>query len=148
MRRPVLPPTYLYAAIGLMVALHFLLPLATLCPVPWNFLGFIPLLAGVALNIAADRAFKRAQTTVKPYEESQTLVTDGVFARSRNPMYLGMVLALSGIGMLLGTLSPFLVIIPFAAAMHAVFIRAEERMLAATFGDAWTAYTRQVRRWL
>lgn len=65
-----------------------------------------PLIFGVALNISADRMFKQHKTTVKPFEESTSLVTDGVFRFSRNPMYLGMVLILSGVVLLAGSTTP------------------------------------------
>jgi len=71
-----------------------------------------------------------------------------VFRLSRNPMYLGMVLILVGAAMLLGALTPFLVAAGFAAIIETRFIPAEERMLAETFGDAWTAYRNRTRRWL
>lgn len=65
-----------------------------------------PLIFGVALNISADRMFEQHKTTVKPFEESTALVTDGVFRFSRNPMYLGMVLILSGVVLLAGSTTP------------------------------------------
>ncbi len=45
-------------------------------------------------------------TTVKPFEESQALVTGGVFRISRNPMYLGMTLILLGVTLILGSVTP------------------------------------------
>lgn len=50
----------------------------------------------------------QAGTTVKPFQESTALITDGVFRLSRNPMYLGFVLVLTGIATLLGSLTPWL----------------------------------------
>ena len=75
----VLPPTYLLVAIVLSLALHFLLPVYKLVPMPWNLLGILPLAAGIALNLSADQAFHQAQTTVKPFDESAALLTTGVF---------------------------------------------------------------------
>ena len=62
--------------------------------------------AGVALAIAAERAFKRAGTAVLPFTEPSAVVTTGPFAFSRNPMYLGMMLCLVGWAILLGSLVP------------------------------------------
>jgi protein-S-isoprenylcysteine O-methyltransferase Ste14 len=67
---------------------------------------------------------------------------------SRNPMYLGMVLILTGIALLLRSLSPFLVILPFAILLERSFIRVEEGMLARKFGPKWEAYKAKTRRWL
>jgi protein-S-isoprenylcysteine O-methyltransferase Ste14 len=101
-----------------------------------------------ALNLAADRAFKRHRTTVKPFEVPTSLMTEGVFALSRNPMYLGMVLVLFGLALFLGTLTPFLICIGFGVLLDYRFIRAEERMLADQFAAEWRSYSARVRRWI
>ena len=131
-----------------MAMLHFLFPLPEVVPYPWQLLGCIPLLFGILLNVVADQAFKRNYTTVKPFEESTSLITTGIFRLSRHPMYLGMVLILIGIALLFGSLLPFLVIPVFAVLMDVIFIRAEERMLADKFGDSWQKYQAKVRRWI
>lgn len=96
----------------------------------------------------ADRAFAKHQTTVKPFEQPRVLVTSGVFRFSRHPMYLGMVLMLIGIELLMGSLSPFLIVGVFALLVDRLFITAEGAMLSATFGEDWANYKRSVRRWL
>jgi protein-S-isoprenylcysteine O-methyltransferase Ste14 len=113
-----------------------------------NLIGLFPFLIGVALNIIADRDFKRYQTTVKPYEESATLLTEGVYRYSRHPMYLGFVLILLGISLLLGSISPYVVVLIFAILMEIVFIRVEEEMLSETFQGEWRQYKSKVRKWI
>lgn len=142
------PPKYVYLAIALMAALHFLLPGRDVLDAPWIFLGVPPLAVGIALDLAADGAFKKRGTSVKPLEETTTLVTDGAFGVSRHPMYLGFTLILLGIALLAGTLTPFAVVVLFAVFIDAVFIRFEEQKMERTFGKEWRAYKRRVRRWL
>lgn len=144
----ILPPTYLFLSLAVIVALHILFPVAKVVAYPWNFLGSIPLAFGVVINIISDRAFKKYNTTVKPFEESTTLITSGVFRISRHPMYLGMVLILIGVAVLMRSLTPFLVIPVFALLMELVFIKIEERMLQEKFGKAWLEYKQKVRRWI
>jgi hypothetical protein len=105
--KPLLPPTYFLASIIVMVGLDILLPGARVLSFPLTLAGLAPMIVGGALNVAADRAFKRNKTTVKPFEVSTSLVTEGVFRVSRNPMYLGMILILLGIALLLGALYAF-----------------------------------------
>jgi len=147
-RKTVLPPTYLLVALVLMALLHLLIPVVKFVPTPWNLLGIMPLACGIALNLFADRAFHQAETTVKPFETPGVLVTTGVFRISRNPMYLGYVLILIGVGLLLRSLTPFVVIPVFGLHMARVFIREEEQMLQETFGAAWQSYAGQARRWI
>ena len=84
-----MPTTSLLVAILLCFGLHFLTPILYIVPSPWNLIGLIPMFLGVWINLSADRDFKEAETTVKPFEESNALIQDGVFRWSRNPMYLG-----------------------------------------------------------
>jgi protein-S-isoprenylcysteine O-methyltransferase Ste14 len=144
----IMPPTWMLIAIIAMLVLHFLLPIANIIPILWNLTGLVFLVSGITLNLIADRAFQRVGTTVKPYQESSNLVTSGVFQISRNPMYLGMVLMLIGIAVLLRSLSPLLVVIPFAVLIDQIYIRVEEQMLAEKFGSTWQAYKAKTGRWL
>ena len=146
--KKILPPTFLMAAFIAMFALHFIAPLAMIVPGYWRLIGLLPLIVGVAVDIIADRAFQRARTTIKPFEESSALVVDGFYAFSRNPMYLGFVLMLFGSAILLGSLSPWLVMAVFAVLMDCIYIAVEERMLLQTFGPAFDAYKQKTRRWL
>ena len=148
MSRLLLPPTYFFTSVAAMALLHFVVPVAKLIAYPYNTLGGLPLALGVILNLVADAAFKRFGTTVKPFEESTVLVTDGAFRISRHPMYLGMVLILLGIWILMGSLTPLIAVVAFTVLMELVFVRTEERMLETKFGGAWTEYTKKVRRWI
>ena len=144
----ILPPTYLYIAIILIFLFHLILPVAHVLEMPWNLVGLIPLILGAVLNLIADNAFKRYQTTVKPFQESNALITDGVYRFSRHPMYLGFVLILIGLSLLIGSISPYIVVIVFAVLMDVVFIRVEESMLEVKFQDEWKEYRSKVRRWI
>jgi protein-S-isoprenylcysteine O-methyltransferase Ste14 len=148
MKKHVLPPTYLFFSITLMVLLHFLVPVSIFAVYPWNLLGVLPLITGITLNLKADTAFKKEQTTVKPFEKSSALITTGVFRVSRHPMYLGMILILLGIAILMGSLTPLIVIAIFTILIELVFVRTEEKMLEEQFGSSWYAYKNKVRKWI
>jgi protein-S-isoprenylcysteine O-methyltransferase Ste14 len=146
--KKIMPTTYLLISIVAMIALHFLFPAMRIIPPPWNLLGIIPLALGVTINLIADRAFHRVDTTVKPFEESSVLITNSAFRISRNPMYLGFVLILIGIAVLVGSLTPYVVILAFAILIDRMYVTVEERMLAEKFGPEWEEYKRSARRWL
>jgi protein-S-isoprenylcysteine O-methyltransferase Ste14 len=143
-----LPPVYFLFALILMVVLHFFLPFVHWFWWPWNLVGIAPILLGIALNMVADTQFKRHKTTVKPFQPSSVLITDGVFRVSRNPMYLGMVCILIGIGICLASLTPLVVIPLFVWWITARFIVPEEQALAEQFGHAYAAFKTEVRRWV
>ncbi len=143
-----LPPTYFNSSIFLIILIHFIWPGRMIIYFPWNLLGIIPVIIGAVLNLMADRAFKINKTTVKPFEESSSLITTGVFKISRNPMYLGMALVLSGVCIFLGSITPYIIVVLFIMLVQTIFITGEEKMLADTFGDAWLEYKKKTRSWL
>lgn len=111
-------------------------------------------LLGVALGIAVAAAgvleFRRVRTTVNPLapERASTVVASGVYRRSRNPMYLGMALALAGLAAWPSSLIGFALVPLFCAYMTAFQIKPEERALLARFGPPFAQYMAAVRRWL
>ena len=147
-KQSILPPTWFFAAIVMMVGLHFAFPRMRWLHWPWLLTGLAPLIAGFALAILADRQFKEAGTTVIPFEESSELVTGGMFRISRHPMYLGMAMALVGVALLLGSVTPWAGVVLFAVAMDRLFIAREEAMMREQYGEAYGAYAKRVRRWI
>lgn len=144
----VYPPVYLLLAAFLMAGLDLVFPFRHVIPRGLQYSGIALLIAGLALDVWAAGLFSRAGTTVKPLEPSSALVTRGPFRLSRNPMYLGMVVALVGLAMVLGSLAPFAVVPAFALLIEHRFIRREEAMLESTFGTAYVEYRSKVRRWI
>jgi len=142
-----MPPTYLLICIVIMVALHFLLPVRRIISWPYNCLGVLPLLSGIAVSWWASNLFNKAETTVKPFEQSNHLVTEGPYRFSRHPMYVGMALVPVGLAILLGTITPVLPVPAFVWIMAKKFVVPEEKAMEETFGDAWLEYARRVRRW-
>lgn len=147
-RRRVFPPGVLLLAIAIMAALDRLAPGPHLVEPPLTHLGWIPIVLGLAAAVVARNQFRRSGTTIKPFQESSALVTDGLFALSRNPMYVSLTAALVGVCVLFGTLTPLVVVPAFVWVIRARVIAVEERMLEDTFGDAYRDYKTRVRRWL
>ncbi|MEM7416721.1 MAG: isoprenylcysteine carboxylmethyltransferase family protein [Gemmatimonadota bacterium] len=105
---------------------------------------------GFLLARMAMVGFRRAGTTVDPRrpERSSRLVTDGVFSRTRNPMYLALLLWLVGWSVYWGATFGWLLPPLFVAVIQRLQIVPEERMLLQMFGEEYRAYMSSVRRWL
>jgi len=144
----ILPPVYFLLALIAMVALHYVVPIAQLIHSPFRYTGIVLVVSAIALVLWAAVLFQRAGTTIKPFQKSSALITRGPYRITRNPMYVGMVGALLGIAVLLGSVAPFLVVSTFAALIQSKFIRAEEAALERTFGSVFLDYKSKVRRWL
>jgi protein-S-isoprenylcysteine O-methyltransferase Ste14 len=144
----ILPPVIFAGAIVVMVLLHLLVPGPQWPTGPSRAVGALLLFAGIALNVYCAKLFEDHRTAIKPYEESSRLVVEGPYRFSRNPMYLGMLSILGGVGLLLGSTVPFVVMLVFALVITQRFILVEEEMLSRRFGAAYASYCRRVRRWL
>lgn len=143
-----LPPIYFLIALAGSVLLYWLMPIRSVLSSPVRWTGLVVLMLGGLFAVLPAKKFNEAGTTIKPFEESSTLITDGLYRYTRNPMYLGMVLVLVGVDMVLGSLSPFLVVPLFIILIDRIFIRKEEEALRAQFGEQYTSYVGKVRRWL
>ena len=106
-------------------------------------------LIGFVISVAGVVAFRRAHTTVHPMhpEKASALVTSGIFRLSRNPMYLGILLALIGWSVYLANGWTLVGPIVFVLYISRFQIAPEERALAALFGASYAQYRAAVRRW-
>jgi protein-S-isoprenylcysteine O-methyltransferase Ste14 len=107
------------------------------------FAGIVVVLLGVA-------EFRRARTTVDPRDpaKSTSVVTTGIYRRTRNPMYLGFLLLLVAWAVWLAHALAFAGPVVFFMYMNRFQIAPEERILRERFGAPYEDYLRAVRRWL
>lgn len=144
------PPVYLLTFAGLMWGVNAWSPLAHLMAEPWNRAGLLLIALAVLVDFWSLGLFFRAHTTFNPMhpERTKALVTTGPYRYTRNPMYVGMLVILSGWGLWLGSLSPLLLLPVFVWVLTAMQILPEEKILEQTFGGAYRDYKAHVRRWL
>lgn len=103
---------------------------------------------GILLMLLAVFEMNRQKTTIIPHEYASAIVTSGIFSRSRNPIYLGDAMVLSGM-VLYWDAVPSLLLVPlFVWLITDRFILGEEARLAEKFGPDFDAYRGRVRRWL
>lgn len=144
------PPVLIVAAIGGAWALEYFVPLG------WPglddmaargiALGFGA--GGIALVIWSIVTLRRAGTTVMPDGISKALVTNGPYARFRNPIYLGEVLLLLFFADWTKNIWFVAMALTFAVLVTVLQILPEERHLTAQFGAAYDAYRARTRRWI
>jgi protein-S-isoprenylcysteine O-methyltransferase Ste14 len=135
------------AAIALQLAVPVSLPRGFLRPavIPG---GAVLIIVGAALVVLARREFAQHGQPTDPGLPTSKVVTTGVFSVSRNPLYLGGVCVLVGIGLALNLPWVLMLLLPATVACHYVLIAPEERYLAAKFGEEYAVYVASVHRWL
>jgi protein-S-isoprenylcysteine O-methyltransferase Ste14 len=107
-------------------------------------------LLATVIALAGVVAFRANKTTVNPLNPgaASAVVSNGIYRFSRNPMYLGFLLALAAWAVYLSNALAALFLPAFVAYMNQFQIKAEERALRAKFGPAFSQYMAAVRRWV
>lgn len=147
------PPVLAVIAALAIYGLHRQWPVASLwtgARPTWIALAALVIGAGgLVLTGESLSRFIRRRTWFHPVhpERATTLVVDGAYRWTRNPMYLGMLLALTAWAAWLGSASPFMVLPAFVVVLDRLQIEPEERALLDRFGGEYAQYRDEVRRW-
>ena len=94
------------------------------------------------------RRFLAAGTNIPPTLPTTALVVEGIYGRTRNPLYLGATLVYLGLSVAAGSLWAIVLVVPLLWVINVGVIAREERYLERKFGDAYRAYKVRVRRWV
>lgn len=147
-RKVILPPNLFLICIGCMFILWWQWPILTIISFPYNLIGIIFIVLGLAVSIWGSRKFATVGTNINTFDEPDILVTDGLYKYTRNPMYLGFSVALLGTSLIFGAISTFIILLAFIFITDRWYIQYEERMLSNEFGEEYEKYKKQTRRWL
>jgi protein-S-isoprenylcysteine O-methyltransferase Ste14 len=143
------PPPLLYLG-GLLLSLiiHTRLPIPVLPRTLRGFLSGLSIGIGIATATIAMRMMKQAGTNLQPNQPTTSILVDGPYSVSRNPIYISLTLFYSGLGLLINSVWPFMLLPLILLVMNRGVIEREERYLERKFGQAYTSYKARVRRWL
>jgi protein-S-isoprenylcysteine O-methyltransferase Ste14 len=142
------PGSTLGASIITAIVLHYLFPIATIIPFPYNLLGLVIVGLGVYLAFQSVRLLISHNTTFEAGGNPSSLVTRRPYSYSRNPIYLGFLLIALGTATSLSSLSAFIAPIIFFLVVNTIIIPFEENRLQKNFGNEYEKYKASVRRWL
>jgi protein-S-isoprenylcysteine O-methyltransferase Ste14 len=148
--RPLLlrPPFLFATAIAAGIVLHLAWPLSFVSrAVRWP-IGVMLSMAGVALFVAAIRAFDAAGTPVPGNRSTTAIVRSGPYRFSRNPIYVAFALIHLGVAASFGSWWLLMTLTVSIGVIAISVIPREERYLEARFRSSYRAYKSSVRRWL
>jgi len=110
--------------------------------------GILLIVAGMAVARAGVRSVWKAKSSIVPVRPTTAIATDGPYALTRNPMYLGLVFIYIGIAFLIHS-AWALVLLPLVVlGVDRLVIAKEEKYLRGKFGETYTNYCSRVRRWI
>lgn len=110
--------------------------------------GVLMILAALAIDFTAMRTMYRARTTILPHRKVDHLMTKGIFAVTRNPIYVANTMLVIGAGLISGIGWYFPLAFVAAYATQKLAIEREEKHLESHFGKAYRDYKKRVKRWL
>lgn len=146
-----LPPPVIYIAFfALSILLQELIPLNRL----WlrtpamHVIGWLLVALYFVFAFCAIRQFIISKNTIVTIKPATSLQTTGIYAFTRNPMYLSLVLLYSGIGILYGNYWTFFLLPLLIVVVELYVIQKEEKYLRKAFGEQYDAYRKKVRRWI
>jgi protein-S-isoprenylcysteine O-methyltransferase Ste14 len=144
------PPVVFFAFVVLLWAVARASGRPAFVSLPHDLIGATLALLGLAIGSAGFLEFRRRRTTIDPIhiDAASALVTTGIFAYSRNPMYVGFTLMLAGWVLSLGDYRLLAGPLVFALFIWRFQILPEERVMTAKFGEAYLAYWQRVRAWV
>ncbi len=143
-----LPPLILIAFIGVGVILHNLFPMHFIHGPLRTIVGAIFLVYSVLIMSLAVLQMRKAGTNIDVRKPSMSVVTEGIYRFTRNPMYLSMALLMIAISVLVSNIWILILTLPFIIVMQKGVIEREERYLEGKFGIDYTTYKKRTRRWI
>ena len=110
--------------------------------------GAVLLVMALLIALAGLFHFLEAKTHIEPWQPTTTIIKQGIFGYSRNPIYLSFCIATAGSGLVLNSWWILMGVLPLICLLQQLVIKREEIYLERKFGEVYLDYKRQVRRWL
>lgn len=148
MKKFPLPPGLFIISIVLAIIADRFWPIIKLIPSPYSYTGLLLMVGGLYLMVWGGRTMKAHRTTVEFRKNPTTLIIAAPFSFSRNPGYLGQLLLVFGVAILLGSLSPLLILLIDFLILDRMVLPIEEHNLEQTFGAQYLGHKKKVRRWI
>jgi len=144
------PSMHFLVAFSIAMALHVIAPLSLffIDTTLLRFIGIVLLLVALILNTLALTAFKAHATPHAPFATPTALITTKIFAYSRNPVYLALVIVEVGFGFIVDSGWFFVMALMLFVSLNRYIIPNEERILQESFAEAYAEYKQRVGRWV
>jgi protein-S-isoprenylcysteine O-methyltransferase Ste14 len=139
---------YFMLIIIINLLLHFSTPIKQIISFPFKWIGLFLFILGWIPNVWVGIYFRKLKTSISSNKKPKKLITFGLFKFSRNPLYLGMIVALFGEAIFLGSIVTFILPFFFALFINYINIPREEKNMEKKFGRKYLEFKKRVRRWI
>lgn len=143
------PPPLMFLLLTLAAfGIHYLYPISIGIPFIARLAGLLITIAAIAVIIYINRLFAQAETNIAPWKPTTTIMTTGIYAYSRNPIYFLFCITSVGFGVIADSVWVVASFIPSVIWVYLAAIKKEEAYLEQKFGEEYLRYKNRVRCWL
>lgn len=142
------PPYIAFALLFLSWLVDYTLPQFRFITGNARYIGILVFVLGLSTTFYSFYLFKKNKTPILPGQKPTFAVMEGTYKFTRNPMYLGVTIALLGASLYIGNLLALLSPLIFFLAMNLIYVPFEEKLMENIFGKKYLDYKRKVRRWI
>lgn len=142
------PPHIAFSVLFLALLLDYMFPQFRFIFGAYRLIGILIFIAGLSMTFTSFYLFRKNKTPIMPGQKPTFIVMSGPYTFTRNPMYLGVTTALTGVAVYIGNFLAFISPIIFLMATNFFYIPREEKLMGQLFGKEYLDYKKKVRRWL
>lgn len=146
-----MPPPLIYAAvftIAILIQKRMPIDDSLFKKPPVHFISFFSLILAIFFISRSLFQFSRTRNTVITVKAATSLQTTGIFHKTRNPMYVGLLMVYLGLTCMIGNWWNVILIPLLLLIIQEYVIKREEQYLSRKFGEDFIHYKQNVRRWL
>lgn len=144
-----LPPLHVLLCVLGMKTLTVYFPQSTVVPMHISTILWIACLVfALSILVISVLKFRRHRTNIEAFREPNNLITSGIFAITRNPIYIGFLIAIIGAAFYFNQPLAFVFVPVFFLLADLWYIPHEEKDATRIFGQEFEAYKKRVRRWI
>ena len=143
-----IPPIIYLLGLLLGLLIHYFYPIRFLSESVSVWFGVLLTPVAIPIALFAVLALKRAETPIDVRRPTTAIVADGIYRLSRNPMYVSLAFVYFGIACWVNSLWILLLMVPVLVVVDKGIIKREEQYLEQKFGNEYTRYKSEVRRWI
>jgi len=142
------PPYIAFTLLFLSWLVDYVFPKFRFVFPPYNKIGILLIVLGLSITFSSFYFFRKNKTPIIPGKKPTFVVMEGTYKFTRNPMYLGVTIALLGFSIYFGNFFSLLSPVIFFLIMNYYFVPFEEKLLENIFGKKYLDYEKKVRRWI
>lgn len=142
------PPIFYIISVIIALILDYFVPLGMGEGLILKVVAAVMAVLGIGIFISAGKMFRSDKQNVSVHTKTDSIYQSGIYARSRNPIYLGVLVVVIASGLYFNELWILIMQIPLVFFLNKQVISKEEAYLERKFGTEYIEYKKKVRRWI